>query len=287
MANSIAFFQKYIDRLDRVYKNDAKTAVLDSPDVLVSLTNAHDFKVPKMSMDGLADYNRTTGYELGSVTLQFETKAPDYDRARKFRVEEMDNEESAGIAFGSLAAEFIRTQVVPEMDAFRFAKLVTKAGTVDSTAATTGADILALLNAANAAMSEKEVPEEGRILFITPTFYSLADSVDTNKDKNVLTSFSTIVKVPQTRFYSAITLADGKTAGQEAGGYSKATGAKKINFMIVSKAAVIQGTKHRVNKVIEPSVNQDGDFWDFFYRAYGISDVYDNKVDGIFIHTEA
>lgn len=285
--NSIEFFKKYIERLDRVYKAEAKTAVLDSPEALVSLTNASEFKVPKMDMDGLADYDRKTGYKLGTVTLDFETKKPDYDRARKFRVEEMDNEESAGIAFGSLAAEFIRTKVVPELDAYRFAKLVQNAGTVDTTSALDGATILALLNAANAAMSEKEVPEEGRMLFITPTFFTLANSVDSNKDKAVLDSFSSIAKVPQGRFYSKIDLSDGASSGQEAGGFKKSDDAVKINFMIVSKAAVIQGTKHRVNKVIDPKSNQDGDFWDFFYRAYGISDVYDNKKDGIFAHTEA
>lgn len=284
-GNNIELFKKYTERLDRVYKAAAKTSVLDSPDALVSLTNANEFKVPKMDMDGLADYDRKSGYKVGTVTLDFETKKPDYDRARKFRVEEMDNEESAGIAFGSLAAEFIRTKVVPEIDAYRFAKLASK-GTVDTTEAANGAAILALLNASNAAMSEKEVPEEGRMLFITPTYYSLANSVDTNKDKAVLDTFTSIIQVPQTRFYTKISLSDGSTTGQEKGGFAKANDALKINFMIVSKEAVIQAVKHRVNKIIDPKSNQDGDFWDFFYRAYAISDAYDNKKDGIFTNTE-
>ncbi len=284
--NSIEFFKKYTTRLDKVYKAEAKTASLDSPEALVNLTNAGEFEVPKISMDGLADYDRKTGYEIGAVNIEFETKKPEYDRARKFRVEEMDNEESVGIAFGALAAEFIRTKVVPELDAYRFAKLLTKAGTVDTTAATTGAEVLELLNAADTVMTEDEVPEEGRLLFITPTIFSLANNVDNNKNKAVLDRFAGIIKVPQSRFYSQIDLADGKTSGQEAGGYAKASAGKDINFMIVSKAAVIQGTKHKVNKIIDPKVNQDGDFWDFFYRAYGISDVYDNKVKGIFVNTK-
>ena len=44
-----------------------------------------------------------------------------YDRGRKFSVDAMDNEETAGLAFGKLASEFIRTKAVPEMDAVRFA----------------------------------------------------------------------------------------------------------------------------------------------------------------------
>ena len=221
--NSIELFKKYTDQLDDVYKAAAKTAILDSPAALVQLTGANEFKVPKIDMDGLADYSRKTGYTLGTVNLDFETKKPDYDRARKFRIEEMDNEESAGLAFGKLASEFIRTKVVPEMDAYRFAKLAANAGTVSTDAATSGADILALINAAYASMSEKEVPEEGRILFITPTFYSLANSVDTNKDKTILGAFTQVVQVPQTRFYSKIKLSDGTTGGEEAGMRKQAT----------------------------------------------------------------
>ncbi|WP_147613032.1 hypothetical protein [Treponema pectinovorum] len=287
MPNTIELFKKYTTRLDAVYKSAARTAILDSPEAIVNLTSNNEFKVPKMTMDGLADYSRKDGYKIGSVTLEFETKKPDYDRARKFRIEEMDNEETAGVAFGSLASEFIRTKVVPEMDAFRFAKMCAKAGTIKNDAAATGADILALLVSASSQMSEKEVGEEGRILFITPTFFNLANGVDTTKNKAVLDSFAQIIQVPQGRFYSKITLADGSSSGQESGGFSKASDGKKINFMIVSKDAIIQGTKHNVNKIIDPKTNQDGDFWDFFYRAYGISDVYEKKVDGIFAHVEA
>ena len=74
---------------------------------------------------------------------------------------------------------------------------------------------------------------------------------------------------------------DGKTAGSEAGGWKKSEDANDLNFLIVHKSAIIQGTKHRVNKVFSPEINQDGDFWDFFYRAYGINAVYDNKKNGI------
>lgn len=284
--NSIALFKNYIDQLDDVYKASSKTAILDSPESIVRLTGAGEFNVPKIDMDGLADYSRKDGYQKGMVTLEFETKKPDYDRGRKFSVDAMDNEESAGVAFGRLASEFIRTKVVPELDAYRFAKLAANAGTVSDTEADTGVKILALLAAAYAAMSELEVPEEGRILFITPTFYSLANSVDTNKDKAILSAFTQVVQVPQTRFYTKIALKDGKTTGEEAGGFAKASDGLNINFLIGHKDAIIQGTKHTVNKIIDPETNQTDDSWLFFYRAYGISDVYDNKKNAIFVHTD-
>ena len=122
MANSIAKFKTYIGLLDEVFKSASATADLDVDSALVRAgANANEIIVPKISMDGLADYSRNSGYVSGDVTLTNETVAFNYDRGRKFSVDNMDNEETAGVAFGALSAEFIRTKVAPELDAFRFA----------------------------------------------------------------------------------------------------------------------------------------------------------------------
>lgn len=286
MANNIALFKNYIDLLDEVYKVSAKTAVLDGDSALVRAgTNANEIVVPKLSMDGLADYSRNDGYVKGDVNLTYETVKFNYDRGRKFMVDAMDDEETAGIAFGKLSSEFIRTRVVPEMDAFRFAAY---AGTADVGEGTgtlaNGEDALNALVSAQGAMDEDEVPEEDRILFITPTLLNAVAAVDTNKSREVLNSFSEIIKVPQSRFYTAIDLLDGTTEGETEGGYKKADGAADINFMIVHKAAVLQYPKHTVDKIIDPEANQEADAWMFFYRAYGLADVYENKVSGIYVH---
>ena len=116
--NTITKFKKYIDRLDAVYKNASLTADLDGDATLVrDGANANEIIVPKMSLDGLADYSRNGGYVSGDVTLTNETVAFNYDRGRKFGVDAMDNEETAGVAFGKLGSEFIRSKVVPEVDA--------------------------------------------------------------------------------------------------------------------------------------------------------------------------
>lgn len=290
MANSITLFKKYIDLLDEVYKNASLTSVLDGDSTLVRMgANANEIIIPKISMDGLADYSRNGGYVSGDVTLTNETVTFNYDRGRKFTVDAMDNEETAGLAFGRLASEFIRTKVVPEMDAFRFAAYAGTTGISKvSTGATlsSGTDVLtALVNATNK-MDEDEVPAE-RLLFITPTLYNLIYAVDTTKSKEILASFSAVHKVPQSRFYTAIDLNDGTTSGEEAGGFVKATSGKDINFMIIHKPALLQYSKHTVNKIITPEANQESDGWLFFYRAYGLADVYENKTAGIYLHHKA
>lgn len=286
MANSIAKFKNYIALLDEVYQNDSKSAVLESDSSMVSAgANANEIVIPKMTMDGLANYSRNGGYVGGEVTITHETVQFNFDRGRTFSVDNMDNEETEGIAFGKLSSEFIRTKVVPELDAFRFAKYSGKAGTKKtSQTLSSGDDVVAALIEAQTTMDEAEVPEEGRILFITPSLYNLIEALDTTKSREVLGSFSQIVKVPSGRFYTAITQKDGTTSGQEAGGFAKASGGADINFLVVEKSAAIQYTKHNVSKAISPEENQEADAWKFFFRSYGLTEVYDNKVAGIYLN---
>lgn len=290
MANSIALFKQYLDLLDEVYKTSSTTASLDISGELVRAgANAKEILIPKMTLDGLADYSRGGGYVAGDVKLEMETVTFNFDRGRKFTVDAMDNAETAGVAFGKLASEFIRTKVAPELDAFRYATYagISGIGTTAGAALSTGADVLTALVSAQNAMDEAEIPETERELHITPTLYNLIYSVDTTKSKEVLNSFSRIVKVPQTRFYTAIDQYDGTTENETAGGFVKDTTGKNINFMVIHKPAVIQYSKHVVSKVVAPEENQTSDGWMFFYRSYGLADVYDNKVKGIYLHKAA
>ena len=289
MANNIQLAKIYTNLLDEVYQQNALTAVLESDASLARAgANANEIVIPKISMDGLADYSRNSGYVNGDVNLTWETVKFNYERGRAFTVDDMDNEETQNLAFGRLAGEFIRTKVIPELDAFRFATYAatTGAGTATGTLAT-GADVIAALRVATSAMDEAEVPMENRYLFITPTLYGLIQDMDNTKSRKVLSRFASVTQVPQTRFYSAIELLDGKTGGEEKGGYKKADGGVELNFEIIHKPATLQFTKHAVPKIISPAQNQDADAWKYGYRNYGLCDTYENKAAGIYVHKKA
>lgn len=289
MANNIQLAKIYTNLLDEVYQQNALTAVLESDASLARAgANANEIVIPKISMDGLADYSRNSGYVNGDVNLTWETVKFNYERGRAFTVDDMDNEETQNLAFGRLAGEFIRTKVIPELDAFRFATYAatTGAGTATGTLAT-GADVIAALRTATSAMDEAEVPIENRYLFITPTLYGLIQDMDSTKSREVLSRFASVTQVPQTRFYSAIELLDGKTGGEEKGGYKKADGGVELNFEIIHKPATLQFTKHAVPKIIPPMQNQDADAWKYGYRNYGLCDTYENKAAGIYVHKKA
>lgn len=290
MANNFTLIKKYIDLLDEVYKKYTLTGDLEADASTIRQgNNTHEILIPKIDMDGLADYDRNTGYADGSASLEWETKAFNYDRGRRFNVDAMDDEETAGISFGKLSSEFIRTKAVPELDALRFATYADKAGTTKSEKLSTGTNVCDAITIANNALDEAEVDDEGRILYITPTLYNAVLALETYKSKKMLEGFSKVVKVPQTRFYSKISLLSGKiitngddTTDETIGGYTKDTAGKNLNFLIVQRKSPLQYTKHAVNKIITPEANQKSDSWLFFYRLYGITDVYDNKKSGIY-----
>lgn len=294
MPNNITLSKNYITTLDEVYKNASLSAVLDSdPGTAQQGTRANEIVIPKLSMDGLADYSRNGGYVNGDVTLTHETVKFNYDRGRKFSIDYIDNEESAEVPFMHLAAEFMRTKVVPEKDAFTFATLagldgISKVGT--GAALADGAAVMGAVKEGLDKMDDDEVPEERRYLFITPTNLSALKAMDTTKSRELLDGFTKIVKVPQSRFYTAIDLYDGVTnsgTDERPGGYVKAAAGKEINFMIIHKPAVLKFNKRSAGSIIVPENNADADAYIQKFREYGLVDAYENKLAGIYLHHKA
>lgn len=284
--NTIALAKNYTNILDEVYQGASVTADLTSDSTLIRAgANANEILYPQISVSGLGDYDRNSGYTNGSVSLEWKTATFNYDRGTKISVDSMDDEESRNLAFTMAGAELQRTKVAPEADAFVFATLAGTEGISKATPATYAdatAFLAALIEAKNK-MDEDEVPEEGRILYATPTLLNGVMALDTTKSREVLASFSVTKKVPQARFYTAIDLLDGKSEGEELGHYKKAAAAKDINFMIVHKPAVIKWDKHTASDIIPAAMNPDADADISKYRKYGIVDVYKNKVAGIYL----
>ena len=289
MPNTIALAKNYTSILDEVYMNASVTADLTSDNTMVRAgANANEIVYPQIAVSGLGDYSRNSGYTNGSVNLEWKTATFNYDRGTKISVDVMDNEETRDVAFTMAGSELMRTKVAPEADAFTFATLAGIEGISKATPATY-ADatefLLALIEAKNK-MDEDEVPEEGRILYATPTLLNGVMALDTTKSREILASFAVTKKVPQSRFYTAIDLLSGRD-GEEAGHFKKASTGKDINFMIVHKPAVIKFDKHTASDIIPASMNADADADISKYRKYGIVDVFKNKVAGIYLSHKA
>ena len=202
----------------------------------------------------------------------------------------MDNEETLGMVFGAVTGNFMREQVIPELDAYRFAKYASTAGISSATAAALTKDnIITAIDEATATMDGNEVPQEGRILYVNSDLKpalnaALSRQWGSDSEANtVLSDYNgmKIVYVPKTRFYTKITLNDGSSAW----GYAKdGTDGKAINFMMIHPSAVVQTKKFSLPKIFTPDENQKMDAWLFQFRLYHDCFVYDNKKSGIYLH---
>lgn len=298
---------KFLSVLDEVYKRGSLTAILDDAALASQFVGTKSIKLPKLSVDGAGDYDRDTGYAQGGVAVSYQEHELAYDRGRKFRIDVIDNDEAAFDLYRQVALQYVRTREIPEIDAVRFAEVCAAAtrsgtsGTVVSKDLATSDSALVLYDAAEKALNEKEVPEEGRILFCTNDFYGMlkadekvARRMDVqgntgNIDRRVimLDGITPIVKVPQARFYSLVTLLDGTTSGQTAGGYTPTVGGFDLNFIYANKAALRGVIKRRFSKIVEPAANQSADAYDIFYRCHHDLIVKDNETAGIYVHKKA
>jgi len=295
MTTSIALAEKFQPILDEVYKREVLTARLDGQTKPVDFMGANVVKVFKTSVVGLGTYSRSTGYPAGDVTGTWEALTLAASRGRAFSIDRMDDEESLGMAFGTLANEFIRTQVAPEVDAYRFSKYASWSGisSPSEAALTTAAGVLAAFDVAMGQMDADEVPSEGRVLYAASPIYNLLKAAisrslgnETSADRRLFTLDNVdVVSVPQTRFYKGITLDAGGSSN--AGGYAKtgSTG-RDLNFILIHPSAVLQASKHADLKIFTPEENQSADAWLLQYRLYHDAFVYDNKVDGVYAHVK-
>lgn len=292
MPNTFTLAQAFLPLLDEVYKVSSRTAVLDAMANRLRFVNANTVQIFTTAMDGLADYNRNTGFVDGDVTGEWKNYVLEQDRGRSFMVDDMDDEETIRMAFGTLVSEFIRTRVVPEVDAYTFAKIAGTEGILSDNADITGSsDIAKMIDEADGALSEEEVPTEGRILFISEKAYSaLVSGTERNiangegKIDNGITNYNgkTIIRVPQNRFNTAINMASSGT-----GGFTPATDGYGINFLLMHPTAVSKVVKHVKPRIFSPDTNQKADAWKFDYRVYHDTFVMENKKKGIYLHRAA
>lgn len=293
ISNSIGLAAEYLPLLDEIYKAESKTAVLDTAQDRVRWSNdTHSFYLFETDMVGLGDYSRNGGFVRGDVTASWRQYTPQYDRARQFLVDRLDNAESMGMAFGTLASEFMRTKVIPEVDAIRFRDYSKNASNSMKTAEniSTGSGAVAAIDLGVEKLDDAEVPYEGRILFVSPTMYKYLKSGITRYtmngengiDYNVeMYNDMRVITVPSGRFNTAITLAQ-PSAHDGAGGYS--TTGSTINFMIIHPSAVMQVMKLANPRIFSPEVVQEADAWQYDFRQYHGAWVKHQKANGIYVN---
>lgn len=292
-ANQIGLAAMYLPLLDEAYKADSKSAILDTLSDYVSFTGGNTVNIFNIDPVGMSNYNRNAGYVPGDVTGTWQPYVLETDRGRSYQVDFMDNESAMGLVVPNLLGTVERQHIIPEIDAYRFSTYASGAasGNVVTETLSAGAATVASIDSASVALDNAEVPYEGRVLFVSPAVYGLLRGGITrlvpNGEKDVNNMIEVyndmrVIRVPQPRFQTAITL-NAPTTSSGAGGFAPASGASAINYMIIHPSAVLQVMQHYAPRIFSPEQNIEADAWRVQPRYCHGAWVKAHKTNGIYV----
>ena len=303
--NTLQYSQQFQTVLDAQMLAGATSAFMEANAGQVKYDGGDTVHIPEISMQGLAKYDRDEGFNQGSVTLKFNPYKMTQDRGRTFQLDSMDVNETNFVATaGTVMGEFQRTQVIPEIDSYRYSKIAALATAENKV--TTGftpavATILEKLEAEITEIQDVVGEDEGLIIVMSTKLRTILNNADKfNRYLNVAEfkngSVNTTVKsfndipilgVPSTRMKTAYVFNDGKTANQQAGGFKADAGAKDINWIIMPQRAPIAVSKTDKVRVFTPELNQKADAWKIDYRKYHDLWIPKNRFAAIRVNTGA
>lgn len=284
MANNLAFATKFASELDKVLVHESKTGFLAQNDFGVTFVGAKDVKIPTVSMVGLGDYDRETGFPKGKVTLTNTVYTVEKDRSRTMSIDAVDvGDTGVERLAGQMLGEYVRTQVIPEMDAYVLSKLAGLANTNGQTISSATYPIDTKPYEALMAL-ERKIANAGydgeKVCFMTyDNLNKLSLSTELSKMINIgefkqgevdlkvkKLNDIVLIGVPDTRMKTAYTFNAGAT--ETAGGFTAASAAKEIQMLMMPKKAASIVKKHEAIRTFAPNENQEADAYKFDYRLH-------------------
>lgn len=261
----------------------------------IKWVNAKTIQIPRISTGGFVDVDRDV---VGSFTRRadndWETKTIEHDREFRTLVDPMDiDETNLALTIANITRVFNDEHKIPEMDKYAASKLYSEftafGGTEDNTVLDVN-NVLITFDKMMEDMDESEVPQSGRILYVTPRVNTLLKqaekiqrSMDVNANKGAVyrsvhsLEDVTIKMVPSSRMKTAYNFTDGAVAD---------LAAKQINMILVHPLSVITPQKYEFVSLDQPSAATGGKFL-YYERKYFDIFAIENKVPGIGFNVDA
>ena len=306
MANTINYAAIFNRILDEKFYILPRTMWMEDTNPGIEWTGGKEIKIPKLGMDGLGTMN---GYKApqGDLVLDWETKKLQWYRGRNFSIGRYDvDETNMVLTVGNALRVFLNQHVVPEIDCLRIANAAQGAlgyGQVVVQAANgiTTANILDLLMADIAKVQDKIGENEQLYIQISTQLKSLLErSTQITRYLNVkdftvreavlqLNALNDqyLIGTPSSYMHSVFGLNDGQTAGQTVGGVTFTGLGAGINWIIAARPAVDAVARPQINKVIDPDMNQEGEFWKVMFSVYHGMWTMENKGDGLLVNMDS
>lgn len=202
------------------------------------------------------------------------------------------NQSNMVLTLQNITKTFNETQKFKEMDCYLASKVYTDwaalSGSAENTTAMNTTTILAYIDKVMQAMDEAEVPEEGRILYVTPEYNTLIkNAVEVQRylaatDNEVTRTIRRIddliiKKVPSNRMKTAYNFTEGAVPGASA---------KQIDMMFVHPLSVLPVTQYAQALLDDPSALTNGQYY-YFEESFEDVFILNKRADAIAFHTTA
>ncbi|MBO4693865.1 MAG: hypothetical protein J5659_05705 [Clostridia bacterium] len=277
-VNSLENAKRYSDELDKMFAQKSVTGFFADNALTTKFVGAKTVIIPDINFQGLADYDRDTGFTRGAITVSNTSYTMAMDRARSLQIDREDLDET-GIASlaGKILGEYVRTKVVPECDAYVISKL---AGLAATRANTVAGDVTKPFEALSDLINEVRANagfDEELVAFIDSRMYALL--MNSNEISRMITVSDfkqgdinlrvqslngvAIIPVVSERMKTAYTFNN-----TTAGGFSPAAGAKSVYMLVCPKSGAHLVKKTEQMRIFTPEQNVDADAYKFDYRIY-------------------
>ena len=284
-----SYAESFTQFLAQKYAKELCSDDLTKSNLGVQFINAQTIKLPRVTMSGYKDHTRTPGFNAGTMSNDWEPKKLAHDRDIEFFIDPMDiDETNLALSVANIQNTFEEEQAIPEKDSYRFSKLYTEltsySGKIDTTTIT-AENFLDKFDELMESMDEAGVPEEGRILYVTPATNRIVKqaegiqrSIDVSNGSNAVNrkvhslDDVTIKMVPAARM---------KTAYDFTNGCVPAESAKQINFILIHPSCVVCRDKYANIKLFTPGTDsRTADGYLYQNRNYGDLFLLEKKVAG-------
>lgn len=303
--NTVNYAQVFNRVLDEKFYIMPRTSWMENTTPGIEWNMGKEIQVPILTMDGLGTMQ---GYKApdGDLTLAYETKILEYYRGRNFAIGRYDIDmTNLALTVSNALKVFLRQHVVPEVDKIRISRLSQAAfnygGTclhAQATSGITAENILSLLLDDIAAVQDQIGEDEQLYIQISTTLKNtLQQSSQITRYLNVK-DFSIrsatmrleaindqyLIGTPSAYMKSVFQLNDGVTSGQTVGGVTFSNLGPGINWIIAARPAADAVARPYISKVIDPDVNQDGEYWKIMFSIYHGVWTYNNKSEGLLVN---
>lgn len=289
------YAETFTNFLQQKYEKELCSDALSQSNQQVKFMNAQTIKLPRMTLSGYKDHTRTPGFNTGTMSNDWEAKKLEHDRDVEFWIDPMDiDETNLTLSVANIQNTFETEQAIPEKDSYRFSKLhaeLTKySGRIDTTVIT-AANFLETFDEEMAIMDDAGVPEEGRILYVTPSMKKIIKEAEGIQRVLSVTTPSTInrnVHSLDDVTIKMVPAARMKTKYNFTEGCVPADGAKQINWILIHTSCVVCRNKYSYIKLFTPGTDsRTADGYLYQNRNYGDLFLLEKKIEGCAMNVEA